>query len=169
MNVLKCFKLHPEAQLPTFGTDGSACFDIRACLIDAECVKYYSGIDNSKQMYLVEDGKIRIRQYERVLVPTGLIFDIPPGFSLRIHPRSGLAFKNGLCLANQEGIVDYDYVEQSYCILTNIGPMSQEISHGDRIVQGELVHMNPTTIRETIIPPVQKTTRDGGFGSTGNN
>ena len=169
VNTLKCYKLFPEAQLPTYGSSQSACFDIRACLIENEHVKYFSGIDNTKQVKIVENGKIKIRQDERVLVPTGIIFDIPPGWSLRIHPRSGLAFKNGLCLANQEGVVDYDYVEQSYCILTNIGPMGQEIAHGDRIVQGELVKHYHTTLMETLLKPEARTTRTGGFGSTGKN
>jgi dUTP pyrophosphatase len=40
---------------------------------------------------------------ERALIPTGLIFDIPEGYSIRIHPRSGMALKYGLILANCRG------------------------------------------------------------------
>jgi len=52
-------------------------------------------------------------------VPTGLIFDIPLGFSLRIHPRSGLSYRRGISLSNCEGVIDSDYVEQTFVSVIN--------------------------------------------------
>jgi dUTP pyrophosphatase len=49
-----------------------------------------------------------------MLIPTGLIADIPEGFSVRIHSRSGLAFKQGVYLTNCEGVIDSDYVDPNY-------------------------------------------------------
>ena len=76
---------------------------------------------------------------ERVLVPTGLIFDIPKGYSVRLHSRSGLAWKDGLYLTNCEGIIDYDYVEPIFVMMTNISQSPKTINNGVRICQAELV------------------------------
>ena len=96
---------------------------------------------------------------ERVLIPTGLILDIPEGYSVRLHSRSGLAWKDGVYLTNCEGIIDYDYVEPVFVMMTNISQSPKTINNGDRICQAELV--------EIPEPPTRKTERDGGFGSTG--
>ena len=101
-------------------------------------------------------------------VPTGLIFDLDENQSLRIHPRSGLAWKQGVTVANCEGIVDADYVEQSYVMLANLSRNPIEIRDGMRIAQAEVV-VNPKKLKFKVVAnkPVQKTDRDGGFGSTG--
>ena len=73
------------------------------------------------------------------MVPTGLIFDIPSNYSVRLHSRSGLSFKQGLVLANQEGIIDSDYVEPVFALMTNLTQVPIQIGNEQRIVQGELV------------------------------
>ena len=104
---------------------------------------------------------------ERVLVPTGLIFDIPAGYSVRLHSRSGLAYKEGLYLTNCEGIIDHDYIEPVFAMMTNISQAPKSINNGDRICQAELVEKVYHSLLEIQEPPTQKTERDGGFGSTG--
>ena len=56
----------------------------------------------------------------RYLIPTGMIFDIPSGYYVKVHPRSGNALKKGLITANNVGIIDEDYVEECNCIMINI-------------------------------------------------
>jgi dUTP pyrophosphatase len=104
---------------------------------------------------------------DRVLVPTGLIFDIPAGHSLRIHPRSGLSYKQGLVLANLEAVIDSDYIEETFIILTNQSDVDQTIYHGDRIAQAELIKSEEYVLWEIFDAPTQKTDRVGGLGSTG--
>jgi dUTP pyrophosphatase len=104
---------------------------------------------------------------DRVAVPTGLILDIPEGYSVRLHPRSGLALKNGISMANCEGIIDSDYVDELKVIIVNNGGEPFVIKHGDRICQGELIKTLDYTIEQCYTKPVQKTDRNGGFGSTG--
>jgi len=104
---------------------------------------------------------------ERVLVPTGIIFDIPEGYSVRLHSRSGLAWKDGLYLTNCEGIIDSDYVDPVFAMMTNISQSPKVINNGDRICQAELVETLQHDLTEIKEPPTQKTQRDGGFGSTG--
>ena len=104
---------------------------------------------------------------DRMLIPTGLIFDLSTNTSLRIHPRSGLSSKNGINIANCEGVVDSDYVEQTFVLLINISNIPFEVSDGMRIAQAEIVSVVDVDIKEISKRPEQKTSRNGGFGSTG--
>jgi len=102
-----------------------------------------------------------------MLIPTGLIADIPQNHSLRFHPRSGLAFNRGLALANQDGIIDDDYKEEIFIAVINLSGEHQIITNHMRIAQGELVAHQMYRIIETTKKPGRTTDRSGGFGSTG--
>lgn len=158
------YKVNPKAEPPTYGTQSSACFDFKACLI-GERVR---GFDkNNKDFVAPMSDKIIINPGERLLIPTGLIFDIPENHSIRIHARSGLSLKQGLALANAEGVVDSDYVDPTFIMMINNSNAVATIKHGDRIAQGELVPVLQSEFQEIPTPPKQKTDRQGGLGSTG--
>lgn len=168
---LKIYKLHNDVVIPSFATRGSACFDIAAHLVQGSEVKAYSYTyyvlnDESFTLPVEKDG-IVIRSQTRALIPTGMIFDIPEGHSVRIHPRSSLAWKKGLIVPNSQGIIDSDYVHQVYVMVANISNRAIRINNGDRIAQAELVEQLRYSITETSDAPVQKTDRIGGVGSTG--
>ena len=168
-NPLKFYKIEPAVQTPFFATEGSACFDIHASLIEGVNIQFYNwgNAYGGNNWRLIQDKKFTIFPGERILVPTNLIFDIPDGWSVRIHPRSGLSLKQGLVLVNQEGIIDSDYVEPVFILMTNIGGKKQTIYNNDRICQGEMVASPLYHLEEVTEKPTQKTDRDGGFGSTG--
>jgi len=86
---------------------------------------------------------------------------------VRIHARSGLALKQGLVMANSQGIIDWDYVEETHIMVMNVSSENLYIHNGERIAQGELVLVHPYSIEPTEVRPNQKTSRNGGFGSTG--
>ena len=86
---------------------------------------------------------------------------------MRLYPRSGLALKQGLTLANNVGIIDSDYVEPVFAMITNISGNTQYVKHNERICLGELFKAQPCILEETREQPERKTDRDGGFGSTG--
>lgn len=163
---LHVWKLWDEAHLPEYGSEWAACFDLKASLRDGEEVTVYS-VSNNKEKRKVVAGGLYLYSDERMLVPTGCVFDLPSKDSLRIHPRSGLSLKNGIIIANCEGVVDPDYVQQTYVMLHNISSHPFSIQDGDRIAQGEVVPMNQTPIVLADAEPEQKTMRNGGFGSTG--
>ena len=166
MLKLKVHKLYDDVQLPIFSTKGSACFDIHAYYSPE--VGYNKWSDNKKGFIDRKDLSITIHPFERVLIPTGMILDIPVGYSVRIHPRSGSAIKQGLSLINCEGVIDYDYVDPLFIAAVNLSDVQTiVINNGDRVAQGELVRMLSYQIEDTDIKPGQKTDRDGGFGSTG--
>jgi dUTP pyrophosphatase len=169
---LDYYKLHHEVIDPKFATDGSACFDICAYL--DKPVKVYK-MDNEKeernpetiQWTDIEELQLSIGPAERVLVPTGLVFNIPEGYSVRLHPRSSVSLKRGLVMPNGEGIVDSDYYHETFIMLYNSSADEVRVTHGERIAQGELIKTLDYSLEETIIVPEQKTNRIGGFGSTG--
>jgi dUTP pyrophosphatase len=170
---LKFFKLNESVELPIFATDHAACFDIHANIIEGEDIQYCSA-GHSKQLpkrisFDINKRKayIQLMSSERMLIPTGLIADIPVGFSVRLHPRSGLAFKQGVYLTNCEGVIDSDYVDPIFVMVTSISNVPVRIYSGDRICQGELVRCEKYTLDESDKAPSQKTNRVGGFGSTG--
>jgi dUTP pyrophosphatase len=166
---LKIFKLFPEAHMPIYGTEWSACFDLKASIRPTDTLTVYRD-SNEKRKSVIDpnngNGYV-LYSGERVLVPTGLVFDLTEAQSLRIHPRSGLAWKSGITVANCEGVVDADYVQQTYVMLQNISDQPFVIRDGDRIAQAEIVRNNRVWFVETTIEPKEKTDRTGGLGSTG--
>jgi dUTP pyrophosphatase len=167
MTKLRIYKTSEHASVPRLATERSACVDVTACMPVGTKVKYFTyGSAEPKQNETI-NGSFSLAPFSRALIPTGLILDIPQGFSVRAHPRSGLAFKQGLSLANAEGVIDEDYVDPLFVMLINFSGITQVIKHGDRIAQIELYQTISTEIEEMYSAPEQKTSRNGGIGSTG--
>ena len=168
-NDLRFYKLFSGVKDPKRATEGSACFDLYSFLPDNSAVSVYiSHFDELEiKNRLVQNERVQVNPKERVLIPTGLIFDIPSGYSMRLYPRSGLALKQGLTLANNVGIIDSDYVQPVYMMIYNISGYQQFVKDGERICQAELVREQPSVLMEVHEQPERKTDRDGGFGSTG--
>ena len=164
--TIKIYKMNPNAVTPSYGTEWSACFDLSACLRDEEFVTAF-GPNNQKQSIAIENDSIVLKPRYRALVPTKLIFDLEQGQSMRIHPRSGTAVKKGITLINCEGIVDADYVEETYVSLFNQSDVDFVINHGDRIAQAEIIQINTEEFEIIEERPATKTNRIGGVGSTG--
>lgn len=165
MTVLKFWRVHTEVKLPKHQTDGSACFDLAFQGYGKNKVTGYNRMNKPVERIL--QGSMTISPGDRMLVPTGLVMDIPKGYSVRLHARSGTSLKQGLVLANAEGVIDSDYVEEVYILLHNISENAQTINFGDRIAQGELVKNEVYEIEETATRPSVKSSRIGGMGSTG--
>jgi dUTP pyrophosphatase len=164
---LKYYKLARDVQSPTWGTFGSACFDLQAYLPENASVKMYS-VDNVEYNIVSTNGlSIGVIPGERAMIPTGLILDIPDDYSVRIHIRSSMAGKKGITLANAEGVIDSDYVDPLFVLVHNTSKSVVYISNGDRIAQAELVPQLCYCLDETSTKPTLKGNRTGGFGSTG--
>jgi dUTP pyrophosphatase len=174
MESLKYYKIYQDAKDPFFATKNSACFDLSAYLPPTIPVKIYTR-DNTPihrepfcgESAAGEESFVLLNPGERALIPTGLILDIPTGYSVRLHVRSSLALKQGVTLANSEGVIDSDYVEPTFVMLYNSSTSTIHILNGDRICQGELVSMMDYTLDRIYAKPGVKTDRVGGFGSTG--
>lgn len=163
---LKGWRINPQAVAPVQATAHSACWDLAACLTDTDHVQVLNSW-NEAHTRVVKDSCITLFGGERALIPTGWVFDIPVSHSMRLHARSGLAWKQGICLANSEGVIDADYVKETFVAVWNTTDQSHTIRHGDRISQMEIVPMCEFQFDVTDQRPEPKSDRVGGFGSTG--
>lgn len=168
---MKIFRVSENAELPEFATEGSACFDLRACLEEGDKIKAFNPHNKEMALPVKRDstGKLftQVQPSFRTLIPTGLIFDIPKNHVIKIYIRSSMALKFGLTLANATAIIDSDYVDPTYVLLYNMGDTPINIFHGDRIAQAALEKNHTYTLTERKTAPERKTGRDGGMGSTG--
>ena len=137
-------RLDPDAVLPARAHIGDAGLDLR------------SAVD------------IEVGPGERALVPTGVAVAIPDGHAGLVLPRSGLASKHGLTMANAPGLIDAGYRGEVICAVVNLDRDTPvRISKGDRIAQ--LVVVAVLELAAEWVDELPPTTRgEGGFGSTGN-
>ena len=135
-------KLHPEAIIPTKGSDRAACWDI----------------------YSLYSYNLLIG--EPTLVGTGLSIEVPEGYFLDLRPRSGLSSK-GITILNSPGTIDSDYRGELKVILINNSRYGYyKIGRGDRIAQIRLEKVYEIGWLEVVdlTPSIRG---EEGFGSTG--
>lgn len=112
--------------------------------------------------------KILLQPGERTLLPTGLYFQIEPGYEAQIRPRSGLAIKHGITLVNSPGTIDADYRGEIKLIVINLGQQPFTIENGMRMAQVVFAKFEQAQIQ--CVDELENTKRgDGGFGHTGVN
>ena len=149
-------KVHPDAKLPVYAHEGDAGMDV----------------------YAVEDVKLKPGQ--ATLVSTGLIADIPDGYSIQVYSRSGLALKNNITVWNGPGLCDSKYRGVIGVVLMYIPSLdrievrgkevkapSYHIQKGDKIAQ--LVLVPVTRCQPVEVNDINTNTDRGdkGFGSSG--
>jgi len=169
--VIDLYKKHPDVPTPHYGTTLAACFDLTYFPTEP-FVRGYDIYNNpvEREVLLADNDAVCIYPGDRLLLPTGLIMRIPrpmPNWSIRLHPRSGLSLKRGLVLANSEGVIDVDYQQEIFALMTNISEKMEIVKRGERLCQGEVVMNLIAAFNVIDAPPEQNSERDGGFGSTG--
>jgi dUTP pyrophosphatase len=169
MQTLEFYKLNEHAIIPEYATLHSACFDIHACIIAGKKIIKYNDANKPCNYFPTnkENPFVILSPGQRALIPTGLVMKFDYPYSVRIHPRSGLAIKQGISLVNCEGVIDADYYGELMITVLNTSKSNVIIHHGDRVCQGELQKMVVHRIVETTTRPEPTTDREGGFGSTG--
>jgi dUTP pyrophosphatase len=133
-----------DLPLPCYTTEGSSGMDI----------------------YAAVSGEFIINPREIKLVPAGFYLSIPAGYEAEIRPRSGLALKHGITIANSPGTIDSDYRGLVCIIVTNLGKEPYAIKRGDRIAQ-MVFKETVNTILEPCEELDETTRAAGGFGHTG--
>ena len=109
---------------------------------------------------------ITIGPLERVMVPTGLYFQIPEGYEIQLRPRSGLAAKHGITVINSPGTIDPDYRGELKVLLVNLSNEPFEMQPGERVAQLVFARYERLAWEEAVV--LDETRRgEGGFGSTG--
>ena len=135
--------LDPELPAPAYAKLGDAGADLR-----------------SRVDFELEPG-------ERALVPTGVAIALPEGYVGLVHPRSGLATKNGITIVNAPGTVDSGYRGELMVTLLNTDKTkSFHVQRGDRIAQLIIQKYEHATF--TVVDELDQTERgSSGFGSSG--
>lgn len=136
-------RLDPSIELPSYAYEGDAGLDLRSS----------------------ED--VTLKPFERRLVSTGLAIAIPEGYAGFVQPRSGMALKHGLSMANTPGLIDSHYRGELKVIAINLDPSEPiVIKRGDRIAQ--LVIQQVPVVSLIEVEELDETDRGaGGFGSSG--
>ncbi|MFC1544235.1 dUTP diphosphatase [Gemmatimonadota bacterium] len=133
-----------DLPLPAYETEGSAGMDLRACL----------------------EEPLTIAAGATALIPTGFAIALPDGHEAQVRPRSGLALKHAVSLANTPGTVDSDYRGEVMVILINHGTKPFTIEHGMRIAQMVIAPVRRAFwVEVEDLPATERGA--GGFGSTG--
>lgn len=144
MQTIRVKKLHPNAQLPTYGSAYAAGADLYACL----------------------DAPVTIAPGEIFWVPTGIALEVPEGCAGLIYARSSMGAKRGLAPANKVGVVDSDYRGEIRVVLLNHSKQPQTVEPGERVAQ---FLITPVVTADYVeAESLNDTDRGiGGFGSTG--
>lgn len=108
---------------------------------------------------MLEPGAIAV-------VPTGFAVEIPAGWEGQVRPRSGLAVRHGVTLANPPGTIDSDYRGELQVALVHLGSTAYTIQRGDRIAQLLLAPVPEVEVVE-VDELTDSARGEGGFGSTG--
>lgn len=154
---LKICKLHENAVVPTYATDGSACFDLTAATVAG-----YNTI-----------GK-HVEPNAPMTCGTGLAFEVPQGHVMLVFSRSGHGFKNGVRLSNCVGVIDSDYRGELLVQLTQDERLetrgydlaSTFIKPGERVAQAMVLPVQQVSFE--VAEHLSTTDRGtGGMGSTG--
>lgn len=136
-------RLDPSVELPSYAYTGDAGLDLRA------------------------NETVDIPPFTRVLIPTGLAIALPDGYAGFVQPRSGMALKRGLSIANTPGLIDAHYRGELKVIAVNLDANETiHIERGERIAQ--LVIQEVPTVQLVEVDELDETDRGaGGFGSSG--
>lgn len=141
--VLPIKRLDKTVELPSYAYEGDAGLDLRS------------------------SETVDLAPFERRLVSTGLAIAIPDGYAGFVQPRSGLALKKGLSMANTPGLIDAHYRGELKVCAINLDPKETiHIEKGERIAQLVIQKVPVVTLQE--IDELSQTDRgEGGFGSSG--
>lgn len=136
-------RLDPTVELPSYAYAGDAGLDLRA------------------------SESVVLKPLERRLVSTGLAIAIPEGYAGFVQPRSGLALRKGLSMANTPGLIDAHYRGELKVCAVNLDSQNNiVIERGERIAQ--LVIQKVPVVTLTEVEELDETDRGtAGFGSSG--
>lgn len=137
-------RLDPDAPMPKFSRDGDAGSDL----------------------YCMDD--VEIAPQGMVMVHSGIAVSIPRGFEGTLRPRSGMATKRGITLANTPATIDSNYRGEVMIPLYNLGTEVVTVDRGERVCQ-LLIKLQPEPQFVEVDEFSDPTTNRGdkGFGSSG--
>lgn len=169
------YKIHSDAVIPFKGTELSACYDICACF-HTETVKTKGrNVGTPVENFGTPNPYVQIFPGEIMLIPTGLIFILPPTHHIKFYPRSGTVWKRNLTVSNSPAVIDSDYTLESYVLFGNKSEDPLVIRHGEAIAQAEIIEntrmvfglIEDKNVLKSYTDAIRaSSSRAGGLGST---
>lgn len=133
---------------------------------DLDLPQYATPQSAGMDLLAAVDAAVTLAPMARAIIPTGLAIALPDGYEAQVRPRSGLAAKHGLTVANAPGTIDADYRGEVGVILINLGTEPFVIERGMRIAQ--MIVAPVVQAQWVVVGDLDDTARgQGGFGSTG--
>ncbi len=133
-----------DLPLPTYQTKDAAGMDVHAAVA----------------------ADVAVAPGEVAAIPCGFAVAVPAGFEAQVRPRSGLAAKHAVSLANPPGTIDPDYRGEVKVLLINHGKAPFVVTRGMRIAQ--LLVLPVPRVAWVEVDDLPSTERGaGGFGHTG--
>ena len=122
-----------------------------------------SGLD----LYAAIKNKIKIKNGEIVIIPTGIKIVLKKNLEAQVRPRSGLAANFGITVLNAPGTIDADYRGEIKIILINHGKKIFIIERGMRVAQLIISKIEKIKWNEKKKINQRTKRKESGFGSTG--
>jgi len=119
-------------------------------------------------MDLIAIDRVTLEPGGRAAVPTGIAIAVPENHAGLVLPRSGLARRHGVTVANAPGLIDAGYRGEVQVLLVNLGGTAYTVEAGDRVAQlviSPVAMPMPEAVEE--LPPGPDDREVGGFGSSG--
>ena len=127
--------------------------------------RYMSAQAAGMDVYAAVAAEVVIPPGAWCVIPTGIAIALPAGYEAQVRPRSGLAVRYGVTIANTPGTIDADYRGEIGIILINHGERNFVVRRGDRIAQ--LVVQSVCRVSWARCRQLPATGRgEGGFGHT---
>ena len=128
-NTLKIFKTL-SVKTPVRGTSGSAGLDF---FVPENTEEFLSAFKEKNPYIQLNASGIVLGPHERVNIPSGIKAEIPHGYALVAHNKSGVSLRYGLDIG--ASVVDEDYEGVIHLSLVNTSEDIVLIEFGQKIIQ----------------------------------
>lgn len=155
---MKIFRLNTRAERPKFSNRADPIFNVKACLEPNTKIRILNSLNKETfALTKVINRKTVIQVYpqQRVLIPTGLSFDVPSESVLKIYTHDEACFKKGLVLVNGTSLVKHGFTEEYFVMIYNISDAVAVVEDGESIAQATLEKIIAYDITEIPTEAVQ--------------
>lgn len=127
--------------------------------------KYTTLAASGADIYARLPSEVELSPMETVLIPTGMVLEIPPGYEAQIRPRSGWALTHGVTVLNSPGTIDADFRGEVKVLIINYGKKPVCIRNRDRIAQLVIAPVLRAEFYQITLSETERSVE--GFGSSG--
>lgn len=155
---MKVFRLNKKVERPKFVNRADPIFNMKACLEPGDRVRILNSLNKETfSITKIVNGKTILQVYpqQRILIPTGLAFDVPEGSILKVYANKETSFKKGLVLVNGVDLIKYGDRDEVCILIYNMSDAVTTIEDGEIIANATLEKIIPYDITEVTEMPTE--------------